>query len=51
MNINVLNCVKNEDGTADLEVKLDQEALTYFVNIGINNVLRQVITDLQDADK
>lgn len=51
MNINVLNCVENEDGTADLEVKLDQEALTYFVNIGINNVLRQVITDLQDADK
>lgn len=51
MNINVLNCVENEDGTADLEVKLDQEALTYFVNVGINNVLRQVITDLQDADK
>lgn len=51
MNINVLNCVENEDGTADLEVKLDQEALTYFVNVGINNVLRQVITDLQDAEK
>lgn len=51
MNINVLTCVENEDGTADLEVKLDQEALAYFVNVGINNVLRQVITDLKDAEK
>jgi hypothetical protein len=48
MNINVLTCVENEDGTADLELKLDQEALSYFINVGINSVLRQVITELQD---
>lgn len=48
MNINVLTCVENEDGTADLELKLDQEALAYFINVGINSVLRQVITELQD---
>lgn len=48
MNINVLNCIENEDGTADLEVKLDQEALTYFVNIGINNMLLKVIAELKD---
>lgn len=47
MNINVLNCVENEDGTADLEVVLDQEALAYFVNIGINKVLLNVITELK----
>lgn len=50
MNINVLKCVENEDGTADLEVKLDQEALSYFINIGINEVLRKVITELKDIE-
>lgn len=51
MNINVLKCVENEDGTADIELKLDQEALSYFVNIGVNSVLRQVITELENTEK
>ena len=51
MNINVLTCVENEDGSADLEVKLDQEALAFFINVGINKALSEVITKLKETEK
>jgi hypothetical protein len=48
MNINVLDVVEQEDGSAIVEMKLDNEAFVFFMSEGLNSVLRKVLDDLKE---
>jgi hypothetical protein len=48
MNINILEVVEQEDGSAIVEMKLDNEAFVFFMSEGLNSVLRKVLNDLKE---
>jgi uncharacterized protein (UPF0128 family) len=43
MNISILNYVENEDGSADVEVRLDEESTKFLINEGFKAVLLAAI--------
>lgn len=48
MNVNVLEVVEQDDGSAVVEIKLDKEALEFFVSAGVNAVLRKILDELKE---
>lgn len=49
MNINVLDVIEQEDGSAIVELKLDNEASVFFMSEGFNAVLRKVLDQLKET--
>jgi hypothetical protein len=49
MNINILDVVEQEDGSAIVEMKLDNEAFIFLLSEGFQAVLRKVIDDLKET--
>jgi hypothetical protein len=48
MNINVLEVKEQDDGSAIAEVRLDKEALEFFVSAGFNAVLLKALDSLKE---
>jgi len=48
MNVNVLEVIEQDDGSAVVEIKLDKEALEFFVSAGVNSVLRKILDELKE---
>jgi hypothetical protein len=49
MNVNVLEVMEQDDGSAVVELRLDKEALEFFVSEGLNTVLRKVIDSSKET--
>jgi hypothetical protein len=49
MNIDVVKIVDNEDGSANLEVEMDAEAIHFFVNKAFIQMLKEAV-DVEGSD-
>lgn len=48
MQLTVINIIENEDGSADVELKMDEETKNYLINYAVIDILS---TRLNDIDK
>jgi hypothetical protein len=51
MDIGVVKVTELEDGSADVELRLDEEAKTYLMNYAFNDILSAALNDIEKLHK
>jgi hypothetical protein len=49
MKIELLSLTENEDGSADMEVELDEEAKTLLIQVGLETLLLRAIENYKES--
>ena len=49
MKIELLNLTENEDGSADMEVELDEEAKTLLIQVGLEALIIRAIENYKES--
>jgi len=50
MKIELLSLTENEDGSADMEVELDEEAKTLLIQVGLETLLLRAIDKHKESE-